>query len=117
MSDVSFGSRQGQREQHRMKERCQAEVAFSLGQAHKCQLVLPAPLSTFSPFNPTNLILKWLLPLHLFLAFLHLLRAKPAVILLSAMRDGLGTHGDAYRGISGQQEDSQDKGACVRAWA
>ena len=55
---VSLGSEGGRIEQQRMKERCQSEVAFSVGQEYKCQ-ILPSlsPLNLFffqSPSPPSQ---------------------------------------------------------------
>lgn len=112
-----------------MKERCQAEVAFSLGHEHKCQMLPPSSVSTFSSFNsprfPLNLAL--LLPLHLLPPFsicppLPYLSPSPQSSASGnfAFRDERRPWNTwrcrllSYHGTSGQQEWRQDPGrVCV----
>ena len=124
--EVSLGSVGGWREQQRMKERCQPEVVFSVGQEHKCQMLPPSPLSTFSSFKsphlPLNLLL--LLPLHLLLPFsicppLPCLPPSPQSTTSGnfAFRDERRPWSTwrcrllSYHAISGQQEWRQDQDA------
>lgn len=140
VSEASLGSEGNWREQQRMKERCHLEVAFSVGQEHKCQVLPPSTLSTFSSFNsphlPLNLLL--LLPLHLLLPFsiclpLPCLYPSPQSSASGnfAFRDERRPRNTwrgsllSYHGITGQQEWRQDQDAyvrlcvhgCVRLWA
>lgn len=122
-----------------MKERCQPQVAFSLDHEHKCQLLPPRPLSTFSSFNSPHLPLNLplLLPLHLLQPFsicppLPCLSASPQSASGNfAFRDERRPWNTwrcrllSYYRISGQQERRQDQDAyvrlhvhgCVRVWA
>lgn len=95
--NASHRSGRGWREQRRMKERCQPEVAFSVGQQHKCQMLptsipsqpflLLIPLTSLST-SPCSFHSTSCCPsqsAHLSLASLRLPRVVPVVIF--AFRD------------------------------